>query len=100
MPYRHFTSDERDALQVLLDKELEVALIARILGKHNSSIYREIERNQERGVYLFYNKYFSAFFVLVTAVTYGQNLSAIIRPMSQSARWYESTRSDSDSLFS
>ena len=52
MPYRHFTSDERDALQVLLDKELEVALVARILGKHNSSIYREIERNQERGVYL------------------------------------------------
>jgi IS30 family transposase len=52
MPYQHFTSDERDALQVFIDKEFSVALIARILGKHKSSIYRELTRNSQNGFYL------------------------------------------------
>lgn len=52
MPYRHFTSDERDALQVFIDKELTIDCIARILKKHISSLYREIARNSREGVYL------------------------------------------------
>jgi len=52
MPYQHFTSDERDALQVFIDKEFSVDLIARILGKHNSSVNREIARNSRNGFYL------------------------------------------------
>lgn len=52
MPYQHFTSDERDALQVFIDKEFSVDLIARILGKHNSSVNREIARNSPNGFYL------------------------------------------------
>jgi len=51
MPYQHFTSDERDQLQVLLSAGLEKWAIARILVKHISSIYREIERNQREGYY-------------------------------------------------
>jgi IS30 family transposase len=52
MPYRHFTSDERDALQIFIDKGLPVPLIARILEKHISSIYREIKRNSSIHLYL------------------------------------------------
>ncbi|TXT49010.1 MAG: transposase [Spirochaetes bacterium] len=52
MPYRHFTSDERDALQVFIDKELTIDCIARILKKHISSLYREIARNSQEGIYL------------------------------------------------
>ena len=52
MPYQHFTSDERDVLQVFIDKEFPVDLIARILGKHNSSVYREIARNSRNEFYL------------------------------------------------
>jgi IS30 family transposase len=52
MPYRHFTSDERDALQVFIDKELRIDCIARILKKHISRLYREIARNSREGVYL------------------------------------------------
>ena len=52
MPYRHFTSDERDALQVFIDKELTIDCIARILKKHISSLYREITRNSQEGIYL------------------------------------------------
>ena len=39
MLYQHFTSDERDALQVMIDKDLGTVSIARIIGKHVSSIY-------------------------------------------------------------
>ncbi len=45
MPYSHITNDERDALQVLCSKGIEIRLISRILGRHVSSIYREFERN-------------------------------------------------------
>jgi IS30 family transposase len=53
MPYQHFTIEERDALQVLLAyRELSKWEIARILGKHQSSVYRELSRNEKSGVYL------------------------------------------------
>lgn len=52
MPYHHFSSDERDMLQVCIDKELEMERIARILKKHISSLYREIARNSQKGFYL------------------------------------------------
>lgn len=52
MPYQHFSSDERDALQVCIDKELKMDIIARILKKHISSLYREIARNSQKGFYL------------------------------------------------
>ena len=52
MPYQHFTSDERDALQVFIDKELTIDCIARILKKHISSLYRKITRNSQEGIYL------------------------------------------------
>lgn len=45
MPYKHFTSDERDALQVMHDKGMDKKSIARILCKDPSSIYRELDRN-------------------------------------------------------
>jgi len=52
MPYSHFTSDERDALQVLKAIGLEIDIIARFLGKHPSSLYREITRNTSHGLYI------------------------------------------------
>lgn len=52
MPYTHFTIEDRDALQVLKGYSLEVWVIARILGKHPSSIYRELSRNVYSGIYL------------------------------------------------
>jgi IS30 family transposase len=52
MPYKHFTSDERDALQVMTDRELDKKSIARILGKDPSSVYRELDRNAHRRCYI------------------------------------------------
>ena len=52
MPYSHFTSDERDALQVLKAIGFEIDIIARMLGKHPSSLYREIARNTSHGLYI------------------------------------------------
>jgi len=53
MPYSHFTIDDRDTLQILMAYEgLAKWEIARILGKHQSSIYRELSRNEKSGVYL------------------------------------------------
>jgi IS30 family transposase len=52
MPYQHFTCDERDALQVMKDKDVDVSIIARVFGKHTSSIYRELSRNANLGFYL------------------------------------------------
>lgn len=34
MPYTHFTSDERDALQVLKAMDLGMDIIGRLLGRH------------------------------------------------------------------
>lgn len=52
MPYTHFTSDERDALQVLLSKEIDIGIVARILARHPSSLYRELARNSCHGLYI------------------------------------------------
>ena len=60
MPYQHFTSDDRDALQVLLGTGADSWMIARILGKHPSSIYRELSRNANSGFYLSHHASFAA----------------------------------------
>jgi IS30 family transposase len=52
MPYSHFTSDERDALQILKAIGFEVEIIARFLCKHPSSLYRELARNTSQGLYI------------------------------------------------
>jgi transposase, IS30 family len=52
MSYKHFTIDERDALQVMIDRDLDKQSIARILCMDLSSIYREIDRNSQHGYYL------------------------------------------------
>lgn len=54
MPNHHVTSDDRNALQVLMASSGTVPawFLARILGKHVSSIYRELSRNAKTGFYL------------------------------------------------
>jgi IS30 family transposase len=52
MPYTHFTSDERDALQVFKSMDLGMDIIGRLLGRHISSLYREISRNASHGLYI------------------------------------------------
>jgi len=52
MPYSHFTNDDRDALQVLKDHGLGIDIVARIIGKHPSSAYREVRRNSSHGCYI------------------------------------------------
>jgi IS30 family transposase len=51
MPYTHFTRDERIALQAMAGMRLAKCYIAVILGKHLSSVYRELARNSEQGLY-------------------------------------------------
>jgi IS30 family transposase len=52
MPYKHFTSDERDALQVMNDRGLNKKSIAWILCKDPSSLYRELDRNADHRCYI------------------------------------------------
>ena len=52
MPYTHLTDDERDALQVFKSLDLEMSIMGRILGRHPSSLYREISRNSDHGFYI------------------------------------------------
>jgi len=52
MPYKHFSSDDRDALQVMKDRGLDLESMARILCKDPSSIYRELDRNAHNGCYI------------------------------------------------
>jgi len=52
MPYKHFNSDERDALQVMADRGLDKNTMARILCKDPSSIYRELDRNAHLRCYI------------------------------------------------
>jgi IS30 family transposase len=57
MPYSHFAIDDRDALQVLLAiGGLAIWEIARIIGKHQSCVYRELSRNANND---FYHAYLS-----------------------------------------
>lgn len=50
MPYRHFDLDERRKLFRLLGAAMPILAIARELGRHRSTIYREINRNLFRDV--------------------------------------------------
>jgi IS30 family transposase len=52
MPYQHFTTDYRDALQCMKDRGMRIDEIARIIGKHQSSVYRELSRNAFGGTYI------------------------------------------------
>jgi IS30 family transposase len=45
MPYRHFTSDDRDRLQQLQAQQVPLVEAAEELGKHPSSLKRELMRN-------------------------------------------------------
>ena len=49
-PYRHFTLEERRTLFRLLNAKLSIKEIAGQLGRHRSTIYREIARNEFREV--------------------------------------------------
>jgi IS30 family transposase len=51
MPYTHFAKDERIVLQAMVGMRLPKCCIAVILGKHHSSVYRELARNSEQGLY-------------------------------------------------
>ena len=46
VPYKQFSSENRDWLQVLYDRDVSVASIAKELGRHRSSVYRELARNR------------------------------------------------------
>ena len=48
--YRHFTLEERHTLFRLLKAKLPIKEIAAQLGRHRSTIYREIARNEFREV--------------------------------------------------
>lgn len=52
MPYNHVTTDERDFLQSAIVMQLDTAIIARIIGKHSATIYREAKRNSSNGYYV------------------------------------------------
>lgn len=52
MPYNHVTTDERDFLQSAIVMQLDTAIIARIMGKHSATIYREAKRNSTLGYYV------------------------------------------------
>ena len=49
-PYRHFTLEERRTLFRLVNAKLPIKEIANQLGRHRSTIYREIARNEFREV--------------------------------------------------
>ena len=44
-PFRHLSLDERRRLTRLREAKLGVDAIARALGRHRSTIYRELKRN-------------------------------------------------------
>jgi transposase, IS30 family len=48
--YRHLTLEERRTLFRLLNAKLPIQEIAAQLGRHRSTIYREIARNEFREV--------------------------------------------------
>lgn len=52
MPYHHFTSVERDKLQLMDAQGHEAAVMALQLGKHVSSIHRELRRNRTQEGYI------------------------------------------------
>jgi len=52
MPYSHITTEERDFLQSAFALSIDKSIIARILGKHISTVYREVTRNTSTGYYI------------------------------------------------
>lgn len=48
MSYTHFTLEERESLALLLQEGKKYSQIARELGRHRSSIKREVERNYSK----------------------------------------------------
>lgn len=46
MKYRHFSVEEREQIQELLWQKASIQIIAKVIGRHPSSIYREIKRNK------------------------------------------------------
>ena len=44
--YNHLTQADRDRIQALLDQRVKPAQIARILGRHKTTVSREIQRNK------------------------------------------------------
>jgi IS30 family transposase len=51
MPYTHYTIDERNALQAMEGMALPKCYTLVILGKHHSSIYRELNLNGSDSIY-------------------------------------------------
>lgn len=51
LPYKHFTLEERECLQKLLENGETIRFIARSLGRSPSSVSREINRNKSKNGY-------------------------------------------------
>ena len=54
LPYKHYTPEERECLQKLLEKGETIRFIARSLGRSPSSVSREIARNKSKNGYHFW----------------------------------------------
>jgi len=52
MGYRHFTKDERSEISILRKKGYSLREIADAIGKHHSSVGRELNRNKVKGSYV------------------------------------------------
>jgi len=52
MPYSHIATEERDFLQSAFALSIDKSIIARILGKHISTVYREVTRKTSTGYYI------------------------------------------------
>lgn len=50
--YTHLSSSDRRRFYTFIEMELSIADIAKKLGKHRSTLYREFERNKEPEGYL------------------------------------------------
>ena len=51
MSYKHFTLAERGKLELMLEQKMTYTAIADKLGRHRTSVMREIRRNQRRAGY-------------------------------------------------
>lgn len=49
MPYQHFNNEDRDRLQGALGAGVSVTSLGEQIGKHRSSVYREVARNKTLG---------------------------------------------------
>ena len=51
MPYKHFTPEQRNGLSALLRAKIKKKEIAKLLGKHRTTIWRERKRAETNGRY-------------------------------------------------